>query len=236
MIAFVRFSSLLVAAVVSTATISAQAQAPSKYPVTEGDYVAHDFKFKSGEQLPELRLHYRTLGKLTRDAQGRATNAVLILHGTGGSGQQFLQPQFAGELFGSGQLLDINRYFIILPDGIGHGKSSKPSDRMHAHFPSYDYDDMVAAQHVLLTEGLKIKQLRLIFGTSLGCMHSFVWGETYPEFADALMPMACLPVQIAGRNRVWRKMLMDGIRDDPEWKGGDYATEPTQGLRTALDL
>src|SRR6202795_2721073 len=235
MIAFVRFSSLLVAAVVSTATISAQAQAPSKYPVAEGDYVAHDFKFKSGEHLPELRLHYKTLGKLARDAQGRATNAVLILHGTGGSGQQFLQPQFAGELFGPGQLLDINRYFVILPDGIGHGKSSKPSDGMHAHFPAYDYDDMVAAQHLLLTEGLQIQHLRLIMGTSMGCMHSFVWGETYPDFADALMPMACLPVQIAGRNRVWRKMLMDAIRKDAAWMRGEYKEEPAQGLRTAQD-
>src|ERR1700682_6131357 len=147
MILFVRLVSLVGAALFAAATVSAQAEAPSKYPVTEGDYVAHDFKFKSGEQLAELRLHYRTLGKLARDAQGRATNAVLILHGTGGSGQQFLQPQFAGELFGPGQLLDINRYFIILPDGIGHGKSSKPRDGMHAHFPQYDYDHMVAAHY-----------------------------------------------------------------------------------------
>jgi homoserine O-acetyltransferase len=231
-----RLVSLAGAGLFAAATVFGQATAEApKYPVTESDYVAHDFKFKSGEQLPELRLHYRTLGKLARDAQGRATNAVLILHGTGGSGQQFLQPQFAGELFGAGQLLDINRYFIILPDGIGHGKSSKPSDGMRAHFPSYDYDDMVAAQHLLLTEGLKIQHLRLIFGTSMGCMHSFVWGETYPEFADALMPMACLPVQIAGRNRVWRKMLMDAIRKDPAWMGGEYKEEPAQGLRTAQD-
>jgi homoserine O-acetyltransferase len=236
MIFFVRLSSFLAAALFATTTVSAQAQAPSKYPVTEGDYVAHDFKFKSGEELAELRLHYRTLGKLARDAQGRATNVVLILHGTGGSGQQFLQPQFAGELFGPGQLLDINRYFVILPDGIGHGKSSKPSDGMHAHFPAYDYDDMVAAQHLLVSEGLGIQHLRLIMGTSMGCMHSFVWGETYPDFADALMPMACLPVQIAGRNRVWRKMLMDAIRKDPAWSGGEYKEEPAEGLRTAEDI
>jgi homoserine O-acetyltransferase len=236
MILFVRLVSMLAAALFATATASAQAQAPSKYPATDGDYVARDFKFKSGEQLPELRLHYRTLGKLARDAQGRSTNAVLILHGTGGSGQQFLQPQFAGELFGAGQLLDINRYFLILPDGIGHGKSSKPSDGMHAHFPAYDYDDMVAAQHLLLTEGLHIQHLRLIMGTSMGCMHSFVWAETYPDFADALMPMACLPVQIAGRNRVWRKMLMDAIRDDTAWNGGEYKDEPKEGLRTAEDI
>ena len=215
---------------------ASHAQTPASYPATEGDYVARDFKFKSGEQLPELRLHYRTLGKLARDAQGRPTNAVLILHGTGGSGQQFLRPQFAGELFGPGQLLDTNRYFIILPDGIGHGKSSKPSDGMHAHFPQYDYDDMVAAQHLLVTAGLGVQHLRLIFGTSMGCMHSFVWAETYPDFMDALMPMACLPVQIAGRNRVWRKMLMDAIREDPAWNGGEYKDEPKDGLRTAEDL
>ena len=236
MILFVRLVSLVGAALFAAATVSAQAEAPSKYPVTEGDHVAHDFKFKSGEQLAELRLHYRTLGKLARDAQGRATNAVLILHGTGGSGQQFLQPQFAGELFGPGQLLDINRYFIILPDGIGHGKSSKPRDGMHAHFPAYDYDDMVGAQHLLVSEGMGIHHLRLIMGTSMGCMHSFVWGETYPDFADALMPMACLPVQIAGRNRVWRKMLMDAIRNDPTWSGGEYKDEPKEALRTAEDI
>jgi homoserine O-acetyltransferase/O-succinyltransferase len=231
---FLRMGSLLATAFLALG--AARAQPPASYPVTEGDYVAHDFKFKSGEQLPELRLHYLTLGKLARDAQGRPTNAVLILHGTGGSSQQFLRPQFAGELFGPGQLLDINRYFIILPDGVGHGKSSKPSDGMHAHFPQYDYDDMVAAQHLLVTAGLGVQHLRLIFGTSMGCMHSFVWAETYPDFMDALMPMACLPVQIAGRNRVWRKMLMDAIRKDPAWNGGEYKDEPEEALRSAEDL
>src|SRR6202040_193878 len=171
-----------------------------------------------------------------RDAAGHTTNAVLILHGTGGTGQQFFQPQFAGVLFGPGQLLDAARYFIVLPDGIGHGKSSKPSDGMHAHFPQYDYDDMVAAHYRLLNEGLGVHHLRLVMGTSMGCMHSFVWGERYPDFMDALMPLACVPVPIAGRNRIWRKMVMDAIREDPEWKGGEYAAEPKQGLRTALDL
>ena len=218
------------------AAASLNAQVPSQYPATEGDYVAHNFKFKSGEELPELRLHYRTLGKPERDAQGRIKNAVLILHGTGGSGQQFLVAQFAGELYGPGQLLDINKYFIILPDGIGHGKSSKPSDGMHAHFPAYEYDDMVSAQHLLVTEGLGVQHLRLILGTSMGCMHSFVWGETYPDFMDALMPLACLPVQIAGRNRVWRKMLMDAIRNDPDWNGGEYKEEPKQALLAAEDF
>jgi len=212
------------------------AQEAPRFAVTEGDYVAHDFQFKSGEKLAELRLHYRTLGKPEHDASGRVTNAVLILHGTGGSGAQFLQPQFANELFGTGQLLDTNRYFIILPDGIGHGKSSKPSDGMRAHFAQYDYDDMVAAHHLLVKQGLHVDHLRLIFGTSMGCMHSFVWGETFPDFMDALMPMACLPVQIAGRNRAWRKMTMDAIREDADWQGGEYKEEPKEAMRTAQYL
>ena len=230
------FTALLLAA---TASAQQSARAPSGAAApapAEGDYVVRDFKFRSGETLPELRLHYTTLGKPARDAQGRVTNAVLILHGTGGSGRQFLQPQFAGELFGPGQLLDAARYYIILPDGLGHGKSSKPSDGLHARFPQYDYDDMVAAHFRLVTEGLGVNHLRLVMGTSMGCMHSFVWGETYPGFMDALMPLACLPVQIAGRNRMWRKMVMDAIRSDPAWKGGEYTEQPKEALRTALDL
>ena len=202
----------------------------------EGDYIARNFVFHSGETLSEVHLHYTTLGKPVRDAQGRVTNAVLILHGTGGTGRGFLQPIYAGELFGPGQLLDTKKYFIILPDGIGHGKSSKPSDGLHAHFPHYDYDDMVAAQHLLLTKGLDVNHLRLVTGTSMGCMHSFVWGETYPDFMDALMPLACLPVEIAGRNRLWRKMAMDAIQNDPEWKGGEYTAEPQQALRSWIDI
>jgi homoserine O-acetyltransferase len=139
-------------------------------------------------------------------------------------------------LFGPGQLLDVNRYFVILVDNIGHGKSSKPSDGMHARFPRYDYDDMVKAQHELVVDGLGVNHLRLVMGTSMGCMHSFVWGETYPEFMDALMPLACMPIQIAGRNRIWRKMIIDGIRDDPDWKNGDYTTEPRAGLQIAADF
>ncbi len=222
-------------ALLFVAALALRAQAPAPAPV-EGDFVAREFHFQSGETLAELRLHYTTLGKPIRDAQGRVTNAVLILHGTGGSGQQFLRSQFSGVLFGPGQLLDARRYYIVLPDGIGHGKSGKPSDGMRTRFPQYDYTDMVAAQYRLLTEGLGVNHLRLVMGTSMGCMHSFVWGETYPGFMDALMPLACLPVQIAGRNRMWRKMLMDGIRDDPAWKGGDYMDQPREGLRTALDL
>jgi len=196
----------------------------------ESNFTITNFSFRSGETLPELRQHYITLGKPVRNPQGEVTNAVLILHGTGGSGQQFLGPIFAGELFGPGQLLDTNHYYIILPDSIGHGKSSKPSDGLHAHFPQYDYDDMVSAQYRLLTEGLGVNHLRLILGTSMGCMHSFVWGETYPDFMDALMPLACLPVQIAGRNRLWRKMAVDAIQNDPEWKQGEYTQEPRQAL------
>jgi homoserine O-acetyltransferase/O-succinyltransferase len=213
----------------------AQAQ-PARPVPQEGQYVAKDFHFKSGETLPEMRLHYTTLGAPARDAHGRVTNAVFILHGTGGSGRQFLQPQFADVLFGPGQLLDANRYYIILPDDIGHGKSSKPSDGMHAQFPHYDYEDMVAAQHELLTKGLEVDHLRLILGTSMGCMHAWMWGESYPEFADALMPLACLPVAIAGRNRMWRKMVIDGIEQDPEWKGGEYKQQPRAGIQIGTDF
>ena len=181
-------------------------------------------------------MHYMTLGKPVRDGNGRVTNAVLILHGTGGSGRQFQAPQFADVLFGPGQLLDAGRYFIILPDNIGHGKSSKPSDGLHAHFPQYDYDDMVLAQHDLLVQGLGVNHLRLVLGTSMGCMHSWVWGETYPDFMDALMPLACLPEPIAGRNRIWRKMVIDGIRQDPDWKNGEYATEPRAALQIGADF
>jgi homoserine O-acetyltransferase/O-succinyltransferase len=229
---------VLATSMVSFACLAFAQQAPSAAKPTpaEGDYIAHTFHFQSGETLPELRLHYLTFGEPVKDASGKVTNAVLILHGTGGSGRQFLQPQFADVLFGPGELLDANRYFIILPDNIGHGKSSKPSDGMRAHFPQYDYDDMVAAQHELLEKGLGVNHLRLVMGTSMGCMHSWVWGETYPEFMDALLPLACLPVQIAGRNRLWRKMIIDGIRDDPEWKSGEYTTEPRAGLEISADF
>ena len=228
--------SISVLALVSACGMAGGAQQKPPLAVAEGDFVAKNFRFRSGESLAELKLHYRTLGSPARDREGRVSNAVLILHGTGGSGQQFLAPQFADELFGAGQPLDAGKYFLILPDGVGHGRSSKPSDGMHARFPSYDYDDMVALQHLLLTEGLGVNHLRLIFGTSMGCMHSFVWGETYPDFMDALMPMACLPVEIAGRNRLWRKMTMDAIRNDPEWNAGEYHEQPRQAIRLALDF
>lgn len=206
------------------------------WPVRQGDHVINDFTFEDGATLQELRLHYRTLGEPRRDASGRVTNAVMVLHGTGGTGAQFLRPQFADELFGPGQPLDITRYYIILPDNIGHGGSSKPSDGLRATFPEYTYDDMVEAQRRLLVEGLGVDHLRLIMGTSMGCMHAFVWGEAHPDFADALMPLACQPTEIAGRNRLWRAMLMDAIRSDPAWMGGDYESQPVEGLRTAADL
>ena len=199
---------------------------------TEGDYVVPEFHFNSGEILKDLRLHYTTYGKPVRDAKGQVTNAVLIMHGTGGSGQQFTQAKFAGVLFGPGELLDVSHYYIILPDGIGHGKSSKPSDGLHMKFPHYDYKDMVAAQHLLLTEGLKVDHLRLVMGTSMGCMQSFMWLETWPDFMDAGMPLACLPVEIAGRNRMWRKMAMDSITRDPGWDDGEYKQAP-HGLVSA---
>jgi len=214
---------------------TAVAQTVKLSPV-EGDYIARNFKFRSGETLPELRLHYTTLGTPHRNARGEIDNAVLILHGTGGDGKQFFRPQFADELFKPGGLLDPAKYYIILRDGIGHGKSSKPSDGLRAKFPQYDYDDMVAADHELLTKGLGVNHARLIMGTSMGCMHSFVWGETWPDFMDALMPLACLPTEIAGRNRVWRKLLIDAIRSDPDWKGGDYTTQPQNALRNAEGL
>jgi homoserine O-acetyltransferase len=198
------------------------------------DVTLRNFHFASGDSLPELRIHYIALGTPRRDARGHVDNAVLILHGTTGSGSGFMSRSFAGELFGPGQLLDTARYFVVLPDGIGHGGSSKPSDGMRAHFPRYTYDDMVDAQHRLLTEGLKVDHLRLVMGTSMGCMHAWVWGERYPDFVDGLVPLACVPTQIAGRNRMLRKMLIDAIRADPEWRGGDYTAPPVHGLRTAL--
>ncbi len=206
------------------------------YPApAEGDFTIHNFKFASGETLPELRIHYRTLGKPEKDAQGQTRNAVLIMHGTTGSGAQFIRPEFAGELFGKSQPLDAARFYIVLPDGIGHGKSSKPSDGLHAKFPHYGYRDMVEAQYRLLTDGLGVNHARLIMGTSMGGMHTWLWGEMHPGFMDALMPLACLPTQISGRNRVWRRIVIDAIRNDPAWDGGDYKTEPPS-LRTAAEM
>jgi homoserine O-acetyltransferase len=234
------------AALTVPATAPAMAQQPGPpqaapafdYAVqlSQGDVILKDFRFGTGEVLPELRMHYATLGTPQRDKQGRVTNAVMVLHGTGGTGLQFLQPQFAQELFGPGQPLDIRKYYIILPDNIGHGKSSKPSDGLKMRFPAYDYTDMVRAQRQMLTEGLKVDRLRLIMGTSMGCMHGFVWGQVDPSFVQAMMPMACLPMPIAGHNRMWRKAAIEGIKSDPAWNGGNYASPPIMGLRVAASL
>lgn len=207
-----------------------------EYPApVEGDYVIRDFKFALGETLPELRIHYRTIGKPVKEENGVVRNAVLITHGTTGSGAQFIRPDFAGELFGAGQPLDAAKFFIVLPDGIGHGKSSKPSDGMHAKFPRYGYADMVEAQYRLLSDGLGVKHARLVMGTSMGGMHTWLWGVTHPEFMDALLPLASLPAQITGRNRAWRRMIIDAIRHDPEWRDGEYSAQP-QSLRTAVQM
>jgi homoserine O-acetyltransferase len=210
---------------------------PAKaWPTHEANFVVRVFHFRSGETLPEVRIHYTTLGQPHRNAAGEIDNAVMVLHGTGGTGKQFLIPQFASELYGPGQPLDIHKYWIILPDNVGHGGSSKPSDGLHMRFPHYDYADMIELQHRLLTGGLGLQHARLIMGTSMGCMHSFMWGEMYPDFPKALMPLACEPVAIAGLNRMWRQMLIDGVEADPAWEKGEYKTQPLQGIRTASSI
>jgi len=211
-------------------------QTPAKeWRTADGTVGLKDFRFGTGETLPELRLHYLTLGTLHRNASGQTDNAVLLLHGTGGNAHSLLNPLFADVLFGPGALLDISKYFLILPDDIGHGQSSKPSDGLHAHFPAYDYDDMVRSQRMMLDE-MKVDHLRLILGTSMGCMQTFVWGETYSGFADALAPFACLPVPLAGRNRMMRYMAIEAIKNDPAWIGGEYKSEPKQGLHNANEM
>ncbi len=236
----IRISAFLLSILAASLASAAEYPAP-----TEGDFTIRDFKFASGETMPEVRIHYRTLGspqrvppaadKIEKDAQGKTTNAILIMHGTTGSGAQFIRPEFAGELFGKDQPLDATKFFIILPDGIGHGKSSKPSDGMHAKFPAYGYIDMVEAQYRLLKDGLGVNHARLVMGTSMGGMHTWLWGEMHPDFMDALMPLASLPTQISGRNRVWRRMIIDAIRNDPAWNGGEYKTQPPS-LRTAAEM
>lgn len=219
--------------VLSLCALSSSQELPKSI---EGDYVAHEFHFRSGETLPELRLHYRTLGQPVRDAKGHVTNAIMIVHATTADGEWYLTNKaFAGELFGPGQLLDATHYYIIAPDAIGHGKSSKPSDGLRSRFPHYDYDDMVEAEHLLLTGGLKVDHLRLFMGMSMGCMHGFLFAEKYPDFLDAAMPLACLVVEIGGRNRIFRKVLMDAIRNDPGYKNGEYTQQPA-ALRTALGM
>jgi len=225
-----RTTALCLILLAGTTTRAAEYAAP-----LEGDHVMRDFRFASGEVLPELRIHYRTLGTARRDERGVVRNAVLIMHGTTGSGANFLRDEFAGELFGKGQPLDAADHYLILPDGIGHGNSSKPSDGLHARFPHYGYRDMIKAQYRLLTEGLKVDHLRLVMGTSMGGMHTWLWGQTYPDFMDALLPLASLPGQISGRNRVWRRIIIDAIRNDPSWNHGDYTNQPP-GLRTVAEM
>src|SRR5262245_4280749 len=220
----------VVLALVAATICDAQVAVP-----TENNFVIRNFHFRSGETLPELRLHYRTLGTLKKDTQGRALNAVLILHGTGGSGASLMQPAFAGELFKPGGVLDPARYFIVIPDSVGFGESSKPSDGLRAKFPRYGYLDLVEAQYRLLSEGLQINHLRLVMGTSMGGMHTWLWGEVHPDFMDALMPLATLPTQISGRNRAWRRVVIDAIRSDPGWHNGDYTQQPAS-LRTGQEM
>jgi homoserine O-acetyltransferase len=224
---------LAVLALLSVARASA---APTVWPTHDSAFDIPNFTFKDGGTLPVLHLHYLTLGSPHRDAAGHVDNAVLLLHGTGGDAHSLMNPVFSDVLFGPGQPLDITKYYLILPDDIGHGQSSKPSDGLRMRFPKYDYDDMVRSQHAMLTDGLHVDHLRLILGTSMGCMQTFVWGETYPTFADALAPFACLPVELAGRNRMMRYMMIDAIERDPTWNHGDYTTEPAQGLRTADEM
>jgi homoserine O-acetyltransferase len=229
--------SIRIAAVAVLLCIGARASEEPKYPQpTEGDFMLKNFKFVSGETLPEVRIHYRTLGQPERDKEGTVRNAVLILHGTGGQGGTFLsREQFAGELFGKGQTLDAARFYLIMPDNLGHGKSSKPSDGLRARFPGYGYQDMLEAQYRLVTEGLKVNHLRLVMGTSMGGMHTWLWGQRYRGFMDALFPLASLPTQISGRNRMWRKTVSEAIRSDPEWNNGNYRSQP-RSLRLAAQM
>ena len=221
----------LPAAVLAVVAIPLLAR-PAAAQRQEGDFVSRHIRFVNGDTIAELRIHYTTLGRPTRDARGVVRNAVLLLHGTTGSGTGLVTPM--SPLFASGEPLDTSAYYVILPDGIGHGRSSKPSDGLRMRFPEYTYDDMVDAQHRLLAEGLGVGHLRLVMGTSMGCMHAWVWGERYPDFVDALVPLACLPTAIAGRNRMMRRMIIDDIQHDPDWKGGDYTAPPLRGMRAAM--
>jgi homoserine O-acetyltransferase len=223
-------------AVIAVSVTAAPGWAAAWPAPADGTYVEPSFTFADGETMRDLRLHYVTLGTPHRNAAGHVDNAVLVLHGTGGDTNQFLSDRFAGVLFVPGGLLDASKYFIVITDGIGHGKSSKPSDGLHAKFPHYGYRDMVRAQHDVLVDGLHVDHLRLVMGTSMGGMQTWLWGATYPTMMDALMPLASLPVQIAGRNRVWRDMIVDDLRNDPGYNGGEYKTEPVLGMKAAVDV
>ena len=229
------YPAVVALALLGSFLLSGAAQAAPYPEPVQGDFAIRDFRFADGEVLPELKLHYFTLGTPARDANGHVTNAVLLLHGTYGKGTNFLTDGFAGELFGAGQPLDAGRFYIIVPDSLGHGKSAKPSDGLRAKFPRYGYADMVAAQRRLVMDGLGIRHLRLIVGTSMGGMHAWMWAVSEPDFIDAVMPLVCLPDQIAGRNRMERRLITDAIRNDPEWNGGNYSKQP-QGLTTAVRM
>ena len=226
------FRAVLIWVLASGSALVLAGQSTDYHAPDQGTFTVKDFQFKSGERLPEVKVHYYTLGAPRKDAGGKVRNAVIILHGTGGSGRQFLTDNFAGVLFGPGQLLDAKKYFIILPDNVGHGQSSKPSDGLHMRFPHYEYDDMIELQYRLVTQGLGVNHLRLVMGTSMGGMHTWLWGEQHPDFMDALLPLASQPIEIAGRNRMMRRMVLDDIRTDPEWNNGEYKAQP-HGLASA---
>ncbi|MSR35702.1 MAG: alpha/beta fold hydrolase [Gemmatimonadetes bacterium] len=211
------------------------AAAQTAPPRAEGDFVVRDFRLRSGAVLPELRQHFATIGTPVRDAAGRISNAVLVLHGSSGDASQVLAASFTDPLIGPGQPLDASRYYLIFPDAIGNGRSSKPSDGMHARFPKYGYEDMVVAEHRLVTEHFGIQRLKLVMGISMGGMHTWLWGIRYPEMMDALVPIAAQPAAIRGRNLLWRRILARAIRTDPEWKGGDY-TEPPRGFLNIMPM
>jgi homoserine O-acetyltransferase len=232
----IAFILALLRATAVPAWAQAAATQPSWPEPLDGSYTVAKFTFADGETLRDLHLHYITFGRPHRDAAGHVDNAVLVLHGTGGDTNQFLRASYAGVLFVPGGALDARRYFIIITDAVGHGKSSKPSDGLKARFPHYGYHDMVLAQHIVVTDALHVDHLRLVTGTSMGGMHTWLWGEMYPNMMDALLPLASLPVQISGRNRIWRDMIVDALRSDPAYANGDYASEPADGLRAANDL
>jgi homoserine O-acetyltransferase len=212
-----------------TCSIAQQSPPPQRLlGFAEGSYVIKDFRFRSGQSLPELRLAYVTLGTPLRDVAGHIRNAVLLLHGTGDSHESFLDPDIADFLYGPGQALDLRKFYLVLPDALGHGKSSKPSDGLRAGFPNYGYEDMVVAEYRLVTEGLGIRHLRLVMGESMGGMHTWLWGTRYPDAMDGLVPLACYPVQIAGRNWLWRRVMIEAIRSDPEWNNGNYTKQPRE--------
>src|SRR5215471_1022947 len=215
------------AIVVSSVGLAAAAENPPTYPAQkESDFTVKNFVFQNGETLPEVKLHYTTLGTAHRNAKNEIDNAVLLLHGTTSTGKNFLAPSLSGQLFGPGQPLDANVYYLILPDGLGRGGSSKPSDGLRAKFPRYGYGDVVAGQHKLVTDGLGIKHLRLIIGTSMGGMQAWMWAERYPDAMDAVMPIACQPVELSGRNMLWRRLVIEAVRSDPEWNDGNYGKQP----------